>query len=195
MEPCPWHEKFIDSLLRFAGETVAEAVMEGCENIETLEKKAKWTKRAIDKLDELVPDEELRKQIMMRCSCACSGAHIIQLREEFKKTNDIDHILDAMHGTVFFNKPVRKGNIIYVTKAACRAKEYSQAKAEHEKRLYYCHCDNVRATKEQVSPTYCLCSAGWCKQIFDAVLGRPVKVTIHKSVLQGDKECVYAVEI
>lgn len=44
------------------------------------------------------------------------------------------------------------------------------------------------------SPLLCRCSEGFAELLFAAVVGRPVRATVVRSILRGDPSCVYRVE-
>jgi len=190
----PWPERLSKNLKRLAGEDIEKQVMEGCERLSTLEEKALWAKKAIEKLDELVPDEITRHEIMAGCSCPCfPGERIAELRSVYKKSKDIDELLGKMYKNPFYVKPIREGNTIYFTKAPYDSEKFKQAKTQREKRFCYCHCEYARAAKDRISVTFCYCGAGWYKHILEGILEKPLKVTLAKSVLQGDDICQIAV--
>jgi len=192
-----WAGRLSDSLTRFVGTTGTKKIMEGAETLETLDEngKAEWVTRAMDKLDAQISDEEAKFQIMTECSCRCYEEHLEELRQEYNKSSDIDRLLDIMHGKIFLVKPVREGNIVYITKAPRFPEQYRKATTPAEMKYYFCHCDYARAASDNISPTYCYCGAGWCKRIWESVLGRTVRVDITKSVLQGDEVCKFAVHL
>jgi hypothetical protein len=190
-----WSQKISESIKHHVGKDVCDEIMNGSEILEELDEtsKAKWVKEAMDKFDGLIRDQDTKIKIMTDCSCECYEEHLDYLKDVYKKSGDIDELLDAMYGKVFLLKPVREGNIVYITKAPRFPEEHGAASTPEEKRYYFCHCDNVRASTEWISPTYCYCGAGWCKKIWEGILGKPVRVDIMKSVLQGDEVCQFAV--
>jgi len=192
-----WVDKLNESLVYFTNESVREVVMEGFEKLHTLNEteKAQWVKEALEKLDHLVPDKDHRYEIMTNCSCNCADGLIENFREEYKKNNDIDSLLDKMYKNPFYVRPRRDGNVIYFIKVACNKGEYDKATTPEEKRYHYCHCEYIKAAKMPVSPTHCFCSAGWYKRIWEGILEKPVKVEMVKSIMQGDDKCEFAVYI
>jgi predicted hydrocarbon binding protein len=46
-----------------------------------------------------------------------------------------------------------------------------------------------------MSGTYCYCGAGWYKQLWEGILGQPVRIEVLKSVLQGDDRCTFAIHL
>jgi predicted hydrocarbon binding protein len=45
------------------------------------------------------------------------------------------------------------------------------------------------------SDTYCACSLGWMKETFEAVMGRPVDVTLVEPVKRGGQRCQFMIQL
>jgi predicted hydrocarbon binding protein len=60
---------------------------------------------------------------------------------------------------------------------------------EYEK----CYCPLVRDCHEKLSATFCNCSRGWVKELFESALEKPVKVRLEKSIKSGDRTCRFRV--
>ncbi|MGB8957972.1 MAG: hypothetical protein WCC00_03055 [Candidatus Aminicenantales bacterium] len=59
-----------------------------------------------------------------------------------------------------------------------------------------CLCPTAEAQKAgQISPTYCLCSVGYVKEMHERMLGRPVEVELVDSVLRGGKRCQFRMTV
>jgi hypothetical protein len=191
-----WPEKLSRALAEHLGASAARKIMAEVDRPAALDEheRAALMAETMDKLDALAPDLETRVMIMTECSCDCYTEHIAEFKKVWAAGRDIDQLLTAMHGKVFMVKPERVGDIVYITKAPRFPEEHRNATTPEAKRYYFCHCDYARAAVD-LSPTYCLCGAGWCKKIWEAVLERPVRVEIVKSVLQGDEVCRFAVHL
>ncbi len=57
----------------------------------------------------------------------------------------------------------------------------------------YCLCPIFENAPKGLSPTYCHCSVGYVRAIFEQGLGKPVKVELTASVLRGAKSCDFTV--
>ncbi|MHA1244905.1 MAG: DUF6144 family protein [Candidatus Heimdallarchaeota archaeon] len=186
-------------------------------------KKAAWTKRMMDALEANV-DEETCKKILTNNLHYQSPASpsFRKLKTMYKKTGSIDTVLSFLHETwktrigerygydspeyeYIENDPTieagrREGNIIYVSKIPFKIKEFLAAKDDKMKRYHYCHCGWVRAAipkseEEQISPTFCNCSGGWHKVMFEVIYEQPIKVEVVKTILNGDQICTFAIYI
>ena len=190
-----WPEKLFDNIKMRAGEKTAVTVTEGCGNLVSLEEKSCWARRAIKRLDEIVPDKDARLQIMTACSCPHTEAPLEELRAFYRQTGDIDRLIEKIYRNPFFIKPIRNKDVIFCTKAPRHPAEHAAAKTDREQRFYYCHCDFARVSTEEISPTHCYCGGGWYKKIWEAIIERPVRVELVKSVMLGDDVCRFAVHI
>jgi predicted hydrocarbon binding protein len=47
--------------------------------------------------------------------------------------------------------------------------------------------------KGKLSGTYCNCSRGWAKALFEGATGKPVEVNMEKSIINGDDQCRFEV--
>jgi predicted hydrocarbon binding protein len=178
-------EKIIE---QFAGEEVMKKVMEGSEDIfdkTDAKRKASWMKGAMERLDKLV-DEATRFKIMENCGFSCAKMNkgaiekAVARRKNFRSA---DEFIEAEQkkptkGT----KLVREGNILY----QCYTPQSYGVR---------CYCEMVAAAEGEVSPTYCHCSKGFVKTLWEAVLERPVEVEFIQSAISGASECKFAIHI
>ena len=182
-------EKCIEQL---AGKTVATKVMEGSEQItEKIDKgkTADWVKNAMQRLDALV-DEKTRMQIMQNCgyNCAEKNSKVIERAvARRKKFASINEFLDAeqqkpMKGT----RLTREGDILY---------QFYTPQAFTRPMRCYCGLLRGLPSDESVSKTYCHCSRGFVERYWESVLGKPVKVDLLQSVVCGDRECKFAIDL
>ncbi len=58
-----------------------------------------------------------------------------------------------------------------------------------------CVCPLVQKGLGIASPALCYCSVSFAERMFSAVAERPVKAQVTRSILRGDKSCVYTVQI
>jgi len=192
-----WLLRFREGLDSLASESIRREVLSGSEGVADLNDggKAHWVSGAMERLDQVIPDESTRYQIMAHCSCQCADEFTTKFRDEYRQHGDIDRLLESMFGVVFLVRPRRVGDVIYQQKVACHAEEYSKATTLQEKRYHYCHCDWIRAIDGAISPTHCFCSAGWYQRIWERILEKPVTVRLVKSIMQGDDCCEFAVHL
>ncbi len=58
-----------------------------------------------------------------------------------------------------------------------------------------CFCTQQLELPEHLGETYCSCSRGWLKEMFETVLGRPVEVEIASTIREGSDRCRFTVHV
>jgi len=121
-------------------------------------------------------DEETTQGIMERCGEACAETGDLGLaRKIAEETGDIDQIIARANDEIAWcGRWTREGGTIT---AVCST----------------CGCPLVRRGIVELSGTFCLCSRGWVKAVFEALLKRPVRVELEKAIGRGDDVCKYNV--
>lgn len=133
----------------------------------------KWITCLITALDENI-DEEARAKVLERCGRKCQSESFVEkARKIYQKWGNIDEFLKEF-GKVYKNLH-REGNEVYIVYPKC----------------YCSHINKI--PPEELSVTYCNCSRGWAKELFEGVLGRPVEVILEKSIVGGDRQCKFQI--
>ena len=57
----------------------------------------------------------------------------------------------------------------------------------------YCGCPLVRQGVVKLTGTFCYCSRGWVRSIFETLMNRRVKIELEKAIGLGDDVCKYNV--
>jgi len=197
MDIYAWPDNLANNIAKHAGKEISEYIMRGSRNLDKMNGagKAKWVREALQRMQEKILDSKIRQLIISESCCRFNDSYISQLRNEYQRLNDIDKLLEYLHGKTFLNKPERDGDNIYVTKAPYNPEQYARAKTLDEKRRAFCHCQFVREAEKAIPLEYCYCGAGWCRHIWEGILEKPVRVEIIQSVMDGDEVCKFAVYI
>jgi predicted hydrocarbon binding protein len=173
-----------------AGETVRKTVMEGSDKItEKTDKKkiAMFVKTAMERLDATV-NEETRFRIMENCGYVCAKINrraVERFVARRKKFDTLDEFLEAEQ-----RKPAtgtrleRHGEIVY---------QFYTPQSYTRPVRCYCGLLSGLPADEKVSLTYCYCSKGFVEKVWEAILGKPVKVDLLQSVVSGAQECKFAI--
>jgi predicted ArsR family transcriptional regulator len=133
----------------------------------------KWIMNLIDGLDKNV-DEETKAKILEQCGRQCqSQSFIKKARGIYQKSKDINDFLDRLGQG--YKHLHREGDKIYIVYPKC-----------------YCSQVN-KIPRGKLSWTYCNCSRGWAKALFEGTLGRPVQVLRKETILHGDKQCKFEI--
>ena len=134
----------------------------------------RWIETLMANLDAHV-DEETRVRVLENCGRTCIPASLVKKARACKKrTPDMDGFLDEL-GQIWSHLH-REGEDVY---------------AIYEK----CYCPLVKSYPGQLSPTFCNCSRGWIKELFEQALERPVDVELQQSIKQGDPLCRFLVRL
>jgi predicted hydrocarbon binding protein len=134
----------------------------------------RWIAALVRNLDECV-DEKTRTEVLENCGRSCTPRTLVEKAKECKRgSRDVDEALNKLHKV--WSHFERKGDNIEVT---------------YEK----CYCSLVNKYPGNLPRTWCSCSKGWIKELFEPVLGRPVNVLLVKSVKQGDNICKFRITL
>lgn len=94
---------------------------------------------------------------------------------------------------------VRQGDTLFVTKIPYNPDQYLTETNPLMKRYLACHCPLAASTILKVStgvpPTWCYCSAGFEKTLFDTVFGELLEVEVKESVLDGSERCRFSIQL
>jgi len=147
-----------------------------------------WIERLMNSMDENL-DQGTRRKLMEACGRACyCAAH----GEKDKATNqpvNLDQFLadyKKKHGESSVKK---EGNEIVLFF------KYPQKQSEKQAKENLCWCPLVEDGPEKLSDTYCYCSVGYVKEVFERSTGKEVKVDLLSAVKRGDKDCSFAIRL
>lgn len=133
----------------------------------------KWIASLIDALDKNV-DEKTRDKILEQCGRQCQSQNFIdKARNLYQKSGSVDEFLKKL-GQAFKYLHKEGDNIYFI---------YPK-----------CFCAQVnKILQGELSRTYCNCSRGWIKALFEGALGKPIEVILEESIVNGDKQCKFRI--
>jgi len=128
-----------------------------------------WLCNLIRGLDENIDDETL-KTVLLDCGRKCqSQSTIKKAKAIYEKSKDVDTFLTEFGKTYKHLHREKEGTYLVYPR---------------------CYCTRVNKIPQgQMPAIYCNCSVGWAKALFEGALGRPVDVTLEKSIIAGNSEC------
>jgi predicted ArsR family transcriptional regulator len=133
----------------------------------------KWITALINGLDKNVDEKTLAK-ILEQCGRQCQSQSFIKSAKSlYGKSKSTADFLDKL-GKVYKHLH-REGDKVYLVYPKC-----------------YCSQVN-KIPKGKLSGTYCNCSRGWAKALFEGAMGRNVEVVKKKSIIDGDSECRFRI--
>ena len=132
----------------------------------------KWLATMLDSMDREL-DPKTRERILEKCGRSCLSRNFIKKVEGIRKNsaNEDEFLHRLMKQWKHFHA---EGGQFYVV--------YDR-----------CYCPIVRNYSGELSLSFCNCSRGWIKELFDAALQRPVDVALEKSIKRGDEKCQFRV--
>ena len=138
-------------------------------------RKFKWAEDVCTYLENTYTDEEIRK-IRMGCSCSPSENELVQAKRILADSPDMDTFVAN------YNKAYAGSRTIW-----------------HENgKLYFsyprCYCSCVKRVSKTLPKTWCLCTLGYTKKLFDYVLDTDIAVELLESIKLGNNRCVIEIE-
>jgi len=145
------------------------------ELVEMVGRTQKWITALIDGLNKNV-DQKTLAMILEQCGRQCqSQSFIKKARNIYQKSKSTDEFLGEFGQA--YKHLHREGNRVYIVYPKC-----------------YCSQVN-KIPGGKLSGTYCNCSRGWTKALFEGATGRPVEVIMEKSIINGDDQCKFRIEL
>jgi hypothetical protein len=178
------------SLERFAAKEVVEKVLQGSDRLGEASDPSQialWVQRAMERLDRAA-DKTTRTRIMEECGYACAKANhgtIDRVVAKRKKYGSLEEFLEAEKDSVLPGMRLeKKGRALY---------QYYMPRSFGPNRRCFCSLLSGLPPEKTISPTYCQCSKGFARRMWERVLGKPVKVEVLETALTGADECKFRI--
>ncbi len=176
-----WMTRFKRCIVAEAGEAVSRKVLiktEQFDGTSNYTQKADWIRNAIHRLEK-ESGKATARWVMQACGMKCCGpTQQKRARQFMAESRSIEGLLAKL------NEAGVGGGRLRPTDDNTIAGGYD-----------WCYCGRVKQTREPFpTDTYCHCSTGWYKSLFQAALGRPVRVKLKQSILQGAATCEFEIE-
>jgi len=128
-----------------------------------------WISCLIAGLDEF-GDEQTTVKVLEQCGRQCQSKSLVKkARDIYRTSKCMDEFLNKFEKV--YRHLQREGDYVYIVYPKC-----------------YCSFVN-KILSGKLSATYCNCSRGWVKELFEGALGKPVEVILEKSIVKGDGQC------
>lgn len=169
-------------LLDQAGVGITEKVMQGHEDFTRASlprEKAVWIRRMIRRLEDNC-GSEICQGVMETCGRKCCGISTrTQASKIWEGSDSLEDFLRKMN-----QRGLGGGRLVL--------KDANTISGGYDK----CYCGQVSQTDAPFPTlTYCQCSAGWYKQLFEAALGLHVEVRLVQSIISGAPSCEFEISI
>jgi effector-binding domain-containing protein len=197
-----WDRLFAEGAEKVLGAEASQQLLKGIESI-TPESSSNdytaWIQGAIARLDALTSDSDRKCQVVSHCAHVFPQERIDHLRAIYEQ-GAFDDIMREMYTDDFwYEKPVRRGNVLYMRKNPFNPEGYESATTPAERRKTYCHCSFVHPYLDEIparlSPTFCYCGAGWYRRLWEGILSQPVKIEHVETLLRGNDQCTLTITL
>lgn len=211
-----WHKKLNHGFGKVGKQDIHKKII--------LQNNHKYIIPRINKLMKSVTEECSKKEIneiMTGCACTISKETIKPLREDYRKNKDLKRTHSLLLNTFrdFIKKykdlsdeqvnmileegmgmaGILEGETVIATKIPKQFHEYYKTKDPGKKKFYYCHCPMIRdgflTGEEMPEADFCLCGAGFYKDLWEYILDRNVNVSIQESLLSGSEKCKIKIDV
>jgi effector-binding domain-containing protein len=205
-----WIESLERGLKERTDERTAAAITAGADEVRhdfDSDRLRSWILDALGRLDESVPRERTRACVLNGCAHRYPKVQLLRMKAAYEEEQDILRFIERLNrdddlfpSRIYWREGAPR-NVVYTEKLVppWNREAYAQATDPVEKRYCGCFCSLVKEvirTGEELSPTFCNCSAGWYVQMWEAILDRrPIRVDVVQSILRGDDRCVFAIHL
>jgi effector-binding domain-containing protein len=197
-----WDSLLAEGAEQIFGKEARNYLMQGIETItpiSSFDEYTAWIQGAIHRLDTLTDDSEKKCLVVSHCAHVFPQERIDALRAIYQR-GVFDDILGEMYRDNFwYEKPVRRGNVIYMRKNPFNPVGYENAATPAERRKAYCHCPFVHPYLDEVpaklSPTFCYCGAGWYRRLWEGILETEIKIEHVETLLRGNDQCTLTITL
>jgi len=165
-----------------AGEEKEKSVFTPCED--RVKQGQEVLKRIIAQLDQKL-DKTTREAIMESCGRLCHDGANPNTKKPTPE--EASRFLEGMRNYVGKEGVQQSGDetIIYF--------KYTRNPRGLKVSDGYCLCPILEDAPKGISSSYCHCSVGYVKAIFEQGLGKPANVELTNSILRGGKSCDFTV--
>lgn len=177
-----WMTRFKRCIDAQAGAAVSKKVIIKPERFDATSnyaQKAQWISSAVQRLENEVGRATAIK-VMQACGMKCCGpTQRKRARQFMEESHSVEELLAKLN-----EAGIGGGRLTLKNKNTILG-GYD-----------WCYCGRVKQTKEPFpTDTYCHCSTGWYKSLFEAAFDRPVEVTLKQSILQGADSCEFEIRL
>ncbi len=169
-------KKLHDNLLKHADEETAANIIRNIplSKSTTDEDFFKWAEDMCSELESRFDDDTI-KRIRMGCACGPSQDHKEKLRQLFFATKNVEEFARKYNMGNYGSTIRLDGETIYFS--------YPE-----------CYCSLVNKIDKPISKTFCYCSLGYTKEMFEYALGYKFDVELLESIKTGGSKCLMRIK-
>lgn len=217
-----WLEKVSSELVKLEASPEKKLLVDELEGLmkqHGIIKSLVFTKNLCERMEMLLGETELSK-MLASCSCQHPGDQLEVLKELYSSTKSIDAVrlalqkqfeedlvtihdftksqLEFIRANDWGPAGVLKKNKLLITKVPDQFREHFKTTDSLLKTAYYCQCTRIKEGLKfgfKLPSSYCLCGAGYYKNMWTEILGQEVVVEQVQSILNDDSVCQFKVII
>jgi len=148
----------------------------------------RWISRVMDSMDARL-DADTRSELMQACGRGCFTEAFGARSQEPPPAGALDRFL-AAYQAAGETEIRREGDTIYYRYGPQEGNPYGLRLTDG-----YCMCPVVESGPARLSPTYCQCSAGYVRESFERLTGRPCRVQVLESLRTGGSSCRFRIDM
>lgn len=141
----------------------------------TFDKKFEWAKEMCQFMESNF-DEDTIKTIRMNCACGPESGKGAKIKAIYEKEKDPYAFVEKANKLKLGFTLEYDGNSFYLVYPAC-----------------YCSC--VKRVDESLPRTWCYCTLGYTKRMFENIFEKEVCVELISSIKQGDAKCRIKIDV
>jgi predicted hydrocarbon binding protein len=151
---------------------------EGFDATSNYAQKAEWIRNAVQRLEREVGKAKAKK-VLQACGRKCCGpTQQKRVKQFMEDSQSVEELLAKL-------------NEAGIGGGRLKLKDKNTIVGGYDR----CYCGRVKHTEKPFpTDTYCHCSTGWYQSLFEAAFGKPVKVRLGQSILQGADNCEFEIE-
>lgn len=137
-------------------------------------RKFKWAENICTYLESNFSPEQIAK-IRFRCSCTLPEKYLEKVKKIYVESTNLDEFTDKYNNEYAGKHQVwHNGSDLYFSYPVC-------------------YCSSVKRVNKTLPKTWCLCTVGYTKKLFDYVLDSDTNVELRESIKLGNSRCVIKV--
>jgi hypothetical protein len=187
-----WIQGLARDLDEAAGKRVRQRILQGSEALgpaSTPGEFAAWVKGALERMNRIL-DEKTKDRIMEERGRNCARVNPATLHRVMtrrSKYKSVDEFIEAEKNKLLPGMRLEKeGKILY---------QYYLPRSLARPMRCFCSLLRELPEKETVSRTYCQCSLGFVKEMWERLLAKPVRVDVVATAVTGARECKFKIHL
>jgi len=149
----------------------------------------KWIVDLMDNMDGIL-DDETKSKLMQACGRSCYiGAFGVASKEK-ATLEEAENFLKRLEGGGYKVTRENKKTTVIFNWGRDHQNPWGLIMSDG-----YCMCPLVEKESTMLSPTFCKCSTGYVKEMFERSTGRTASVELLDSLKMGGKDCIFKIEL